>query len=178
MALLGMLALSGCGGGDPLPTLPPTPSSTPVFASEEEALAAAEEAYAAYLEVWNLVASEGGLRPERLETLATGSFLESELDGIQSFVENGWRSVGSSILTSAQLQYADLGSETGSGVVGAYICIDLAGLDVVDANGASVVSSSRPDLQAFEVYFDLTSEGALVPSDSAPWDPVGVCGNA
>lgn len=175
VAVFGMLALSGCGGGDPLPTLPPTPSSTPVFASEEEALAAAEEAYAAYLDLWSIVASEGGQRPERLEALATGAFLDSELEGIQTFVDNGWHAVGASLLRSAELQYVDLDSIEGSEVVGAYLCVDLSGLDVVDASGFSVVSPSRPDIQAFEVRFDLLEAGSLVPSESAPWDLAEVC---
>jgi hypothetical protein len=43
--LLITLVLAGCTQPDPMPTPPPTPSASPVFASDEEALAAAEEAY-------------------------------------------------------------------------------------------------------------------------------------
>ena len=47
-ALAVVLLLTGCSLASPEVAPTPTPSATPVFASEEEALAAAEEAYAAY----------------------------------------------------------------------------------------------------------------------------------
>jgi hypothetical protein len=171
--VLGMLALSGCGGGDPLPTLPPTPSTTPVFASEEEALAAAEDAYAAYLEMSNLISSEGGVNPERIEPYAVRTLLESALSGFETLREKNWHTTGTTTIHSSMLQYADLNAVEGESVVAAYICEDYAALDVVDESGTSVVSSERPDLQAFEVFFDLVG-GELVGSSLEPWDP-GVC---
>jgi len=174
VTVAGMLLLSGCGGGDPIPTLPPTPTATPIFASEEEALAAAEEAYAAYLSAWDLIASQGGVDPERIAAVTSGDFYESEIEGFRTFHENKWRSVGTSVLRSADLQFADLAGDAPVPVA-AYVCVDVADVDVLDASGASVVSPDRPDLQAFEVFFELTPDGALVPSSSAPWEPESVC---
>ncbi len=49
VALAGALLLAGCGG--PAPVVTPTESvGEPVFASEEEALAAAEAVFAKYIE--------------------------------------------------------------------------------------------------------------------------------
>jgi hypothetical protein len=174
VTVAGMLLLAGCGGGDPIPTLPPTPTATPIFASEEEALAAAEDAYAAYLEMWDLISSEGGADPERIADFTTGDFYESELEGFQTFRDNGWRSVGQSRLHSARLQFADLtgGDPT---AVAAYVCIDGAALDVLDASGESVVSPDRPDLQAFEVSFEATLSGELVPAARTSWEPESIC---
>lgn len=177
VVVFGMLALSGCGTGDPLPTLPPTPSTAPVFASEEEALAAAEAAYGAYLDVWNMVAREGGVNPERIRPVSAGAFYDSELEGLKTFSDNGWRSEGDSAVAAAILQYADLETGSREAVVAAYVCLDVSGLDVVDADGASVVSPNRPSLQAFEVTFDLTVDDSLVPSDSVPWEPESICGS-
>ena len=174
VAVLGMFALSGCGGGTPLPTLPPTPSSTPVFASEEEALAAAEDAYAAYLAMSNLISSEGGLGPERIEPFAVRDFLDSALQGFETLRENQWRTTGQSVLKNATLQYADLEVAAGEDVVAAYACVDYTGLDVLDAEGTSVVSPDRPNFQAFEVFFDLI-DGQLVGSSFEPWTS-DVCG--
>lgn len=176
VTVAGMLLLTGCGGGDPIPTLPPTPSATPIFASEEEALAAAEEAYAAYLVVSNLISSEGGIEPERISQHATGDFYESALEGFQTLRDNQWRTVGESVLTSAELQYADLEESDRGQVAAAYVCVDVSGVDVLDAEGTSVVSPDRPSLQAFEVFFDLTPEGSLKISDRLPWEPAAICG--
>ena len=61
LAALVVSLFSGCIPTEPLADTPaPQPTSTPVFASEEEALAAAVEAYAGYLEMSDLIASEGG----------------------------------------------------------------------------------------------------------------------
>jgi hypothetical protein len=171
-----MLLLSGCGGGDPIPTLPPTPTATPIFASEEEALAAAEEAYAAYLEMSNLISGEGGVDPERIAPFASGDLYESALDGFQTLRANNWRTIGESELQGAVLQFADITGQTHEDAVAAYVCVDVAGVDVVDETGASVVSPDRPSLQAFEVFFGLTSENSLIPSSREIWEPGLVCG--
>ena len=176
--VLGMLVLSGCGTGDPIPTLPPTPSTTPVFASEEEALAAAEDAYAAYLEIWSEIAAEGGVAPDRLAPYATGEFYDEELEGLALFRDNGWRSVGTSQVKAIELQYVDLSGSASTEVLAAYLCIDVSGVDVLDASGTSVVSPDRPDLQAFEVFFDLLDGGTLLPSSRDTWDSESVCGGS
>jgi predicted small lipoprotein YifL len=122
--LVGMLALSGCGGSDPLPTLPPSPSSTPLFASEEEALAAAKDAYQAYLEMSDLIASEGGVEPERIEDVATRDLLDAALSGYETLRENAWRTSGETSIVGTQLQFTDLSGATSEEVVAAYICVD------------------------------------------------------
>ena len=60
------LVLAGCAPDVPAIQVPPTPTVTPLFASDEEALAAAEEAYAAYLAMSDEITSDGGERPERI----------------------------------------------------------------------------------------------------------------
>ena len=85
VTIAGMLLLAGCGGGDPIPTLPPTPSATPIFASEEEALAAAEDAYAAYRGMSDQISAEGGANPERIAPFVTESRLADELRGFATF---------------------------------------------------------------------------------------------
>jgi hypothetical protein len=175
VTVAGILLLAGCGGGDPIPTLPPTPSSTPIFASEEDALAAAEEAYAAYLAAWDRIASEGGVDPERIAAFTTGDFFESELEGLETFRDNQWRTIGQSVLHSANLQFADLTGNDPTPVA-AYVCVDVSAVDVRDESGASVVSPDRPALQAFEVFFAVSDAGGLVPAASNPWEPESICG--
>ncbi len=60
LVALAVLLLSGCL--PPQTTVTPTPEATaaPVFASDEEALAAATAAYAAYLAMSDQIFAEGG----------------------------------------------------------------------------------------------------------------------
>lgn len=170
--LVGMLALSGCGGGDPLPTLPPSPSSTPVFASEEEALAAAEEAYSAYRATSDLITSEGGLRPERIAPFVTEEQLKDELDGFRYFETNGIRSVGSAPVIEILLQqFLDEGD---SYEIVFYSCIDVSSVSIIDNTGADVTPADRPPLVALEVSMRGTN-GDFLLSDSDQWSDSQFC---
>ena len=173
-ALVMLVALTGCQP-DATPIIPdPVPSSDLLFESEDEALAAAEEAYGAYQDMESLIFTEGGVEPERIEPYATRDALELALAGFENFRESGYRAIGAAgySLTSLQ-QYA---SEAGDGVdvVSAYLCLDVSSVDVLDTTGASVVLSTRPDLQSFEVTFDLI-EDRLVLATREPWTGAGVC---
>ncbi len=170
-----LLALAGCvptgTGGSPSPSA----SATPVFASDAEALAAAEKAYAAYLTVSDQIANDGGKDPERLDGLALRTLLSDDRYGFQSFADKGWHSVGTTTLTKTILQSTDLGTEaTNQGAVTVYLCEDVSGVDVVDMNGVSVVSAGRPKQQQFQVSFDLV-QSRLIPSEREPWAGSSIC---
>jgi len=169
-----LLALTGCVPVDSHPTSSPSASATPVFASDAEALAAAQKAYAAYLKVSDEVANDGGKDPKRLEGLATGSLLSDDLAGFESFAAKHWHSVGSTKLTNTVLQSADL-EPNDKGTVIVYLCEDVSGVDVLDENGVSVVSAGRPELQPFQVQLEL-SRSKLIPSEREPWTGSGICG--
>ena len=146
-----------------------------MFASDAEALAAAEKAYAAYLKVSDEVAQGGGHDADRLIGLAAGNLLTDDRSGFQTFVAKGWRSVGSTKLTNIELQSADLKAGPGTpAAVVTYLCEDVSGVDVLDASGASVVSPQRPNEQQFQVTFDL-SASKLIPSEREPWAASGIC---
>ena len=149
VAVVGMLLLSGCGGSDPMPTLPPTPSSTPVFASEEEALAAAEEAYAAYLAMSNLISSEGGADPERIAPFVSESRLADELEGFETYQNLQIHTAGTDTYEVRELQRVDE-TEAGAEVV-VYVCWDASAVRVIDASGMDVTPASREVRALLEV---------------------------
>lgn len=172
VAVLGMLALAGCGGGEPLPTLPPTPSATPVFASEEEALAAAEQAYTAYLEMSNVISNEGGANPERIAPFVTEEQLPDELAGIALFVERRARSVGTSHAFGFVLQQL---TQTGDGAeITVYACVDVSGVKIVDDSGVDVTPVNREPLIALEIQM-IGKPGALLIADSNKWPDSQFC---
>ena len=158
LVLVGMLALTGCVEGDRIPTLPPTPTSTPIFASEEEALAAAEEAYAAYNEVSGLIASEGGVEPDRIADFVTEDRFVDELRGFETLRESNLRIIGTTTVEVIQLQryeYVDTDAE-----VVFYACWDASQSRVIDANGQDVTPADRRDRLVLEVVM-TTVNGSL-----------------
>jgi hypothetical protein len=158
VTVAGMLLLAGCGGGDPIPTLPPTPTATPIFASEEEALAAAEDAYADYLEMSNLISSEGGADPERIAALVTERRLVDELRGFETLKDADLRIVGQVDFGVIDLQrYDETGEQT---EVVFYACVDLSNRRVIDSAGQDVTPADRQDVLVLEVVL-LTMNGDL-----------------
>jgi len=164
--LLLALALVGCTPSDPMPTPPPTPSEAPVFASDEEALAAAEEAYGAFLSATDAVIRDGGSQPERVQKYLSPELYERELAGYEQLVQNGWHGVGSTTFKLV-LQYFRGGS------VVTYACDDVSQTDVLDSNGQSVVLEGRSERVAYEVEFDADNDLVIVRKDV--WSGGGVC---
>ena len=173
-ATIAVLLMTGClpQPDDVTPT--PQPSSSPVFASDEEALAAAEVAYGEYEIVSDTIFSEGGVQPERLEEVAAGDFLVDSIHGFENVQSQGLRSVGSSKFDQVTLQQFDPTS-AGGGIVVTYLCEDVSEVDVLNSDGESVVSVDRPDRTYFQVTFDLADDGkTLLVSGREVWGD-GAC---
>lgn len=171
VALVGAL-LTGCIPSESPVTPSPEPSSTPVFASEEEALAAAEEAYAAYVKLADQIFIEGGIDPDRLASIATGAQLETEIEGFKEVSRLGQRSTGGTVFDGMTLQMLVPDRRSLNAVVTTYVCEDISAVDVLDATGSSVVSPSRPNRVMYELTFDLKSSDSdqLLLSLKEPWD--------
>lgn len=141
-------ALTGCSPEAAVPSAPPSAEAEPLFASDEEALAAAEAAYAEYLDVTNRILQNGGQGGEDIERLVSEAVLAEELEGFKYWQENGWRSVGGTELESASLQQVSR-LESGAEVI-AFMCLSYETVDVVDAAGQSQVPPDRPPLATYE----------------------------
>lgn len=168
------LVFGGCAAEDPIVRPSPDPSSTPLFASDEEALAAAEEAYGRYQAVENQIFAGGGLDGNRIENVAVGEALEAARAGIASFEEKGYKSIGDVSFKTAGLQHFDPDAPGGLEIVSLYICLDFSAQDVVDDQGISVVNPERSLNQAFETSFDYSANG-LILSSREPWTSDEIC---
>ena len=169
--------LGGCVKDDG-PIVPkPLPSSTPIFASDEEALAAAEEAYGNYLAVLDEIYHDGGSAPERLEAVATADVVEHEQEGFDDSIRLGQHTIGETRFDSVTLQASDMSGGAQEHVISIYVCEDFAGVDVLSQDGTSVVSPGRQVRWPLTVVFDSTGvrEQPLVVSDIDDWTGQDFC---
>jgi hypothetical protein len=176
VAIAAALALTACtppaDGHNPSPS----PSVTPLFSSDEEALAAAEEAYAAYQRVEDEVLGSGGKDEGQIETVAVGDALEAALTGFADYRAEGYRSTGSVSFDSMTLQQYSRDSSESNDVVTAYVCLDFTNQDVLGPTGVSVVAINRPLRQGFEVAFDRSpSATTLLLASRDPWEGENKC---
>lgn len=171
---LAALLLSGCLPQTHPATPSPSPTPTPVFASEEEALAAAEAAYAAYQAAVDDILTDGGVAPDRIDSVATRDAAKVEKDGFGQFSAKGYRSIGTTKFDSVLIESYDPDAPEGLDIVRVYLCSDVSGVDVLDASGASVVSPDRPVRTSFQVGFDLVGSKLFVSSRDV-WNGSSAC---
>lgn len=151
--------LTGCA---PTPASSPTPTSTPAFASEEEAFAAAEEVYRAYNDALNKRrAMTEGADPQQY---LTGSALEGDIDGQNILGAEGLRIVGEGHVTRFTGESEELGSEDGR-VVG-LVCIDVSGVHLLNEADMDVTPPGRGDTVAQRVTFVGSAKTLLIAAES------------
>lgn len=169
IGVLLLASLSGCAPSGTPESPEPTATFVAPYATDEEALAAAEEAYAEYLRVSDEVVIDGGADEERLESVATGRFLEKSMEEMREFSANGYRASGTTSFSDIALQrYSSSVGPTD--LISVYLCSDVSGTDVLNANGESLVADSREDLATLQVTFSLDEpEKKLLVSDQLLW---------
>jgi hypothetical protein len=170
--------VSGCSPSEPLvSTVPTSSSSAAPFASDDEALAAAQATYEDFMAVANQIMAEGGVAPERLDALATAKVAMPEKDGLSRLAQRNLRISGKPRVTAAALQAYATESRDGKNIITAYFCVDGSETSVIDSDGRSVVDKSGSNLTAFEVSFDLVDEvpPLLIVSEKTLWEGSGVC---
>ncbi|TFC56061.1 MULTISPECIES: hypothetical protein [unclassified Cryobacterium] len=167
-----LLGAAGCTAA-PKPAPPsPTPTITPIFASDEEALAAATEAYANYLKLSVVIAHEGGNNSSRMEGVAVGEALETEIHALEGMLEAGTAGVGVLKFDTLTMQSADLAT----GELSAYVCLDVSESDVVDSAGVSVVSVDRVERLPLEIGFVFEpATQRLLLERTRSWDGENFC---
>jgi hypothetical protein len=162
-ALVLTLALAVLLAGCHPPTLTKVrgwPGATPVFASEEEALAAAEEAYGEYLATSDAITADGGVNPERIEGLVTPERRVEELSSFTDFSAEGLRTTGSTSFDSVELKHYY--EEAKRVVVEIYLCVDVTNVRIIDSTGVDVTPADRVSRLPLQVGFSSGSRSALL----------------
>lgn len=148
LSALLLLALGGCTTPEP-----PEPTPTPAFSSEAEAFAAAEETYRAYVDALNQVDLSD---PETFEAVYAWTTGEANAEARQTFSKmhaDKWVVTGTSRATTVEPHAVGGGSFSD---VELSICLDVSAVVLVDAEGASMVSEDRPDVQSMLVTLDAS----------------------
>lgn len=143
-----VLALAGCTTPEPEPT------PTPGFSSEEEAFAAAEATYRAYVDALNQVDLTD---PETFEAVygwTTGEANASDRKTLSGFHADGVSITGSSVITLLEPS----GTVSGSEDVTLAACVDVAAVDLLDIGGRSIVDPDRPDMQTTTVTLSADAD--------------------
>jgi hypothetical protein len=175
LTAIAMLALAACQP-DATPIVPtPAPSTSPIFASDEEALAAAADAYRAYLAVLDSVYSESGEEADALKEVATSAVFDRELPSIEEMKAANRYSTGRTEFDTVSLQSFAPSSTTQTVVI--YVCEDFSNTDILDSTGESIVSPDRQIRWPLTVAFDSQPGPApLVVSDIQDWTGSDFCG--
>jgi len=145
---------AGCSP-QPQPTFTPTPAPAPTaFASDEEAFAAAEATYRAYVDAVN-ARRAGHPRPNPAELL-TGEALRSEADTLAFLERRQLRILGETSISSF------VSSRRTTAGVSLVVCLDGSKTKVVDAGGEDVTPTTRVAVSALEVEFEAAPGKVLI----------------
>lgn len=173
---LAALLLSGCVQDAPKPTVSPSPTATPVFASEEEALAAAEAAYGEYEAAVDRSLSV--IDAIGLDAVAAGDALRAAIDSVGEFRSKGQKQSGVSSVDTISLVQASsvLGQGPIDDPIQIYGCLDISKTDVLGPDGASVLPADRQDRfpVVVELIWSQQSKRLLVSSEQV-WDGDDFC---
>ncbi|TQL48676.1 hypothetical protein FB562_1774 [Homoserinimonas aerilata] len=168
--LLVLLLINGCTPAAPQAT--PSPQAPAVaFASEEEALAAAEKVLEDYLAMADLILQEGAADPERIAPLVTEKWLEVELAGYAEMRDLGVRQEGISAVSATRFQQMFLQGSTTSVMI--YACIDYDESMLVDGSGERI-GTTEPNTTV-EVTFEAAPESSLKVAAWEKWGKGSLC---
>ena len=176
LAAVALLLLAGCSAAAQPVQLSSTPvtQATPMFASDEEALAAAELAFSNYMEVGDQIARDGGASPERLKTLVSQDLYEQEVISLKFYEDGKFHAVGSSGFDSWAVQAIEVGEELTN--VEVYVCLRFSDLRILDLAGNDVTSNSRnPD---FPMVVKLNASATInrfIVSSTNVWTGTNFC---
>lgn len=144
-----------------------------MFASDEEALAAAEAAYRNYIAVSDQIAIDGGAGAERLEPFVSDELYRQQAQEYGDVLSQGLRATGASTFDSFHLESYD----PQSGVIRAYVCLRTSGITVLDSNSFDVTPVGRNNNLPLQIVFFATGNltGQVRVSSSDVWSGTNFC---
>ncbi|WP_411720617.1 hypothetical protein [Mycetocola sp.] len=169
--LLGAVTLTSC---TPAPRPTSTPTSTAIFASEDEALAAATDVYQRYTAQFDKDSANGDGGAEAMVGLVTPAYLEKlEVPGLLE--ENNWHTQG--VTTFDNVSLVEKSESDQLALVRLRLCRDVSGVRILDSGGADVTPATRLERFPVEVEFVSSAprEASLLIADSGSWTGDDFC---
>lgn len=163
--MLAVLALAAASLSACSPDTAPTPEPTTAFASEEEAFAAAEEVYRAYLQA-SAARADGNTTADPKQYLS-GPALEADIGTQRELKSSGILILGESTVASFTALNSELDPTTST--LHADVCVDISASRVVDDAGVDITPTDRPKFGSLSVEFSGNARELLI-SDSSPSD--------
>lgn len=144
-----------------------------MFASDEEALVAAEAAYRNYIDVSDQIARDGGVNVERLEPFISADLYHQQIQEYADVASKGLRASGASMFDSFKLESYDPARDE----IRAYVCIRVANIRVMDSADNDVTPPDRNNDLPLQIVFarGLESEQSLSISQSEVWPGTNFC---
>jgi len=175
LALASALLLAGCTSDGPIVLPGPAPTTAPVFATDEDALAAAEVAYGEYLKASDAITAKNGADPNTIGEYVDSDYLPEVLDVFEGYRADGLTTRGSIAYDSLELQQHN-DTLTGPVIVAFYVCLDVTEARLFDSKGNDVTPPGRDDRVPLEVTMqsdERTSE--LLLKSSEVWTGADFC---
>ena len=167
-----VLALVGCSSPTVIPPAAPPSDEAPLFATDEEALAAATAAYEEFLAALDSKLQDPPAEDIDLGDFASSQALDEATESVDRFVTQGLRITDARAVIATELQ---MFSELSAGVeVVIYACESVEGVDLLNTDGESLVEEGRPDLSGWEAAVIFNGESVSVDSRNQ-WAGEGVC---
>lgn len=144
------VSLAGCVPADPAAA--PTPS----FSNEAEAFAAAEATYREYVKALNAVDLSDPETFEGVYAWTTGEANSGERKTLSQMYADGWVVDGPTeiaLIEGLDRSVSDLSFNS----IDIAVCLDVSSVRLMDSEGVSVVSDSRPPVQAMTVTLTAVS---------------------
>jgi len=175
LAVAAILLLPGCTGDEPIVLPSPESSTAPVFATDEEALAAAEAAYGEYLAASSKISSEEGSSADALREYVTDKYFTEVEASVERFNNDGREQRGEPTFDSVTLQqFVDPFIEPVNIVV--YLCVDVSATKFVDDKGNDQTPEGRAERVPLEVTFvGVDRTASLLIDSSEAWTGEDFC---
>ncbi|GAA1949516.1 hypothetical protein [Microbacterium deminutum] len=156
-AAVALLLTAGAATGCSSPAS--TPEPTPSFSSEDEAFAAAEATYRAYVDALNHVDLSDPSTFEGVYAWTTGDANAGARESLSQMHADGWDVSGPTIVALARARQQSPTSPD-LNVVALDVCLDISGVRLVDAHRDSVASADRRDLQSMLVTMTASTSSS------------------